>query len=171
MQICDERSIPYEKYKYMDGEEIANLDIDDQNGEGPETTTIYQVLNSDTNYSFYVHDYTNRHSGSSTALSKSGAVVEVYTSMSQTPKTFFVPSNSEGTLWKVFEYDAQNKAIIPINIMKNQSDPTNVGYVTSVLRAPTRNRMLSEDIVNDDLCQEEELIFKDIEEYEKVSTK
>ena len=59
------------------GDTIAELDLDDTDGYGPETTTIY-----DTNgvYTFKVIDYTQ-----SGTMSSSGAVVKIYTPDSSTP--------------------------------------------------------------------------------------
>lgn len=49
---------------------IAELDVDDRNGFGPETTTIFDLNGV---YSFYVADYTG-----SRMLSSSGAQVRIY---------------------------------------------------------------------------------------------
>lgn len=98
---------------YHDGTRIANLDLDDTSSYGPETTTIY-ALESEGTYSFYVHDYTNLSSSSSTALSLSGAKVQVY-SGSACVATFNIPTYKEGTVWHVFDYDAATDTIIPVN--------------------------------------------------------
>lgn len=52
------------------GEMLAQLDIDDTNGYGPETTTLYAI---DGSYEFYVKDYTE-----SGTMSYSGAQVKIY---------------------------------------------------------------------------------------------
>ena len=54
----------------------ADLDLDDTDSVGPETTTIYQQTSGV--YRFSVHDYSNRNSLESNALSISGAQVKVY---------------------------------------------------------------------------------------------
>jgi len=99
--------------------QYAKLDLDDVTSYGPETTTIYQQINGV--YRFSVHDYTNRHSSSSYALSNSGAQVRVYRG-SNLVATFNVPANQGGTLWTVFEMSGNT--INPINTMSYESAPT-----------------------------------------------
>lgn len=101
---------------------IVNLDLDDVDGYGPETTTLYSQIEG--TYRFYVHDYTNRNKTYSLALSNSGAVVRVYKS-SGLVASFVVPPNREGTLWTVFEMTGSS--ITPINSFSYVSDPRNVG--------------------------------------------
>lgn len=84
--------------------EIANLDLDDTTSYGPETSTVYSMT-GDEQYSFYVHDYSNRYSDYSMDMSYSGAQVKLY-SGEQLIATFNVPLNREGTLWHVFDYNA-----------------------------------------------------------------
>jgi hypothetical protein len=52
------------------------LDVDDRNGEGPETITVLGVLPG--TYRYYVHDYSNRDNAETTALARSDAEVKVY---------------------------------------------------------------------------------------------
>lgn len=92
---------------------IANLDVDDIDGEGPETSTVYEKSDSGT-YSFYVHDYTNLYSDSSVAMSNSGAQVKLY-SGEILLATFNIPQNREGTLWHVFDYDATTDEFTYVN--------------------------------------------------------
>jgi hypothetical protein len=66
----------------------------------PETTTIVQQI--DGTYIFYVHDYSNGGDPTSTALSNSGATVQVYLGNSLAA-TYNVPTNQAGTVWTVFE--------------------------------------------------------------------
>ncbi len=86
----------FEKTYTRNGEVIANLDVDDTNGNGPETFTI-----SDTNASFeyWVEDFTE-----SGLLSSSGATVKVYLPNESSPKSFSVPSGLE-YIWEVFKYE------------------------------------------------------------------
>jgi hypothetical protein len=98
----------------------AYLDRDDTQSYGPETTTITEVF--DGLYRYSVHDYTNRHSTSSNALSLSSAHVDVYQG-SNLWRTFDVPSQP-GTLWTVFEY--QNGQIETVNQMSYESSPSGV---------------------------------------------
>lgn len=108
------------------GTKYADLDRDDTSSYGPETTTIYRILDGD--YTFYVHDFTNRNiSGASSALANSGAYVEVYLSNAQQASmTFYVP-NIDGTLWTVFTYDSVNNEIKPVNTMSYKMSPDNIG--------------------------------------------
>lgn len=82
----------------------GNLDVDDTSSYGPETTTITRT---DVSFTYYVHDWTNKNNSSSTAMSKSGAVVKVYfgDSSNEMQYTFNVPSGS-GYYWNVFSYSA-----------------------------------------------------------------
>lgn len=59
------------------GQKLAELDVDDTDGYGPETTTLYDINGT---YEFRVVDFT----GSGT-MSSSGAVVKVYTPDSSSP--------------------------------------------------------------------------------------
>ncbi|MBE3086158.1 MAG: carboxypeptidase regulatory-like domain-containing protein, partial [Bacteroidetes bacterium] len=104
--------------------EYVKLDRDDVDSYGPETTTIYQQIPGV--YRFSVHDYTNRESSYSTALSNSGAQVRVYRG-DNLIATFNVPANQEGTLWTVFEMDGDT--ITPINTMSYESNPSDVRNV------------------------------------------
>ena len=55
----------------------ADLDVDDTDWEGPETTTIYKQTAG--TYSFYIYDFTDQSDEESTNMSnKSGAIVTVY---------------------------------------------------------------------------------------------
>lgn len=105
--------------------EYVKLDLDDITSYGPETTTIYQQISGV--YRFSVHDYTNRGSSISTALSNSGAQARVYRG-SNLVATFNVPSNQGGTLWTVFEMSGDT--ITPINTMSYESSPINVQSVS-----------------------------------------
>lgn len=62
-----------DKDYWYDGVEMANLDVDDTTSYGPETITILDNIYG--TYTYAVHNYSNRSSSSSTALSFSGAVV------------------------------------------------------------------------------------------------
>lgn len=136
-----------------DGKVHAFLDLDDTSSYGPETTTVYDI-NTTGKYSFYVHDFTNRSNSSSTALSLSGAKVEVYTKEATTEinpdgtpvfiskliASYAVPRNKTATLWHVFDYNAATGEIIVRDSMYNESDPGNISGVRS---------SISEDIDTD----------------------
>ncbi len=81
----------------LKSKEFVNLDVDDLNGEGPETITVLGVLPGE--YRYYVHDYTNRNHPDANALARSGAEVKVYHS-GQTHR--FTPETSlAGNVWNV----------------------------------------------------------------------
>ncbi|WP_026659232.1 InlB B-repeat-containing protein [Butyrivibrio sp. AC2005] len=104
---------------------IADLDVDDTSSYGPETTTVRQMNNRGV-YSFYIHNYSNRGSTNNNALGLSGAYVDlkimkdgevVYTD------TFYVPTEYEGTVWHVFDYDATTGMVNPVNTMSYYEKP------------------------------------------------
>jgi len=99
----------------------VQLDLDDVTSYGPETTTILSQM--DGVYRFSVHDYTNRDSTSSYALSDSWAQVRVYRG-SDVVATYYVPAHEEGTLWTVFEM--RWDTITPINAMSYESTASEV---------------------------------------------
>ena len=110
-------------YTYA-GTTYADLDLDDVTSYGPETITIYQQISGVYRYS--VHDFSNRFSTSSYALSNSGAQVRVYRG-SDLVATYNVPSGQGGTLWTVFEMDGDT--ITPINAMSYESSPVAIQSV------------------------------------------
>ena len=87
------------------------LDVDDTSSYGPETITVASTKYSG-NYTYYVYDYTNRNSSSSTALGTSGATVKVYFGGAAVPAyTFNVPQGT-GRAWKVFTYNKETDEFI-----------------------------------------------------------
>ena len=105
--------------------EKADLDLDDTDSYGPETTTIYNMEDEGI-YSFYVHDYTNQSSTDSTMMSLSGAQVKVYVG-NEIIATYNIPANTVGTLWHVFDFDAAQGRIIPVNQLTNHESASSVG--------------------------------------------
>lgn len=99
----------YAKQAAESGKIVAELDIDDTNGYGPETTTIYDAGGT---YEFRVHDFTNGDSTSSSALSASQAVVKVYLPEETQPRVFYVPEGT-GVWWNVFRIE--NGQIVEVN--------------------------------------------------------
>lgn len=89
-------------YKMSNADGSAALDVDDVNGYGPETTSIYKLKRGQ--YKFYVADFTNcsRHQEESYEMSNSNATVRVY-GRNGLIQTFFVPTNRKGVIWEVFE--------------------------------------------------------------------
>lgn len=114
-----------DKEYYFNDLLYAGLDLDDTLSFGPETTTIYQQISGV--YRFSVHDYSNRSSTNSFALSNSSAQVRVYRG-SNLVATFNVPANQEGTLWTVFELNGD--LVTPVNLMTYESDPGNIQSIS-----------------------------------------
>ncbi len=96
-------------------EDNAWLDIDDKNGEGPETITI-KNLDTSANYRYFIHDYSNKKSERSTDLSKSRAHVTIYDARGLV-RSFSVPYDEKGIIWEVFQI--QQGQIIPVNKLRN----------------------------------------------------
>ena len=94
----------------------ADLDIDDTSSYGPETVTI-RSFHEDMTYNYYIHDYTNRDSTTSTAMSRSNATVKVYFG-DTLYRTFTVPSGA-GTYWNIFTYNAYTGEFVVINTISN----------------------------------------------------
>ena len=90
------------KYDSNSGKCVADLDYDDTTSYGPEVTTIHILTPGE--YYFFVHDYSNGPSATSTEMAHSGATVKVYRGSSATPiNTFNVDPSSSGTYWNVFK--------------------------------------------------------------------
>lgn len=94
---------------------MANLDVDDTSSYGPETITIVENIYGA--YTYAVHNYSNRSSSNSTALSFSGAVVRVFIGSTQVAE-YHVPTDQVGTYWTVFQIDSSGR-IMPINTVSN----------------------------------------------------
>jgi hypothetical protein len=92
----------------------VNLDIDDTDSYGPETTTISRRLPG--TYTFEVWDYSNRALAESNALSNSGAQVKVYGDAGEIA-TYNVPAGQGGTVWTVFTINGASGQITPQNDM------------------------------------------------------
>lgn len=94
-----------------EGVKMADLDLDDVDGYGPETTTIYSV--SEGIYKFYVYNFSG-----SPEMSTSGASVRVYTGNSNEPAYVFnIPVDTTGRYWTVFTYNAGSRKITPVNVV------------------------------------------------------
>ena len=102
---------------YENGDLKAFLDTDDVDSFGPETITLREQIGGV--YRYYVHDYTNRDDHTSTALSKSGAKVQVYRG-NNLLRTFNVPTNKVGNVWSVFELTGNT--LQPINELGNPNE-------------------------------------------------
>ncbi|MDJ0840668.1 MAG: carboxypeptidase regulatory-like domain-containing protein [Acidobacteriota bacterium] len=120
---------------YSDNLTRANLDRDDLVSFGPETITIERQ--TDGVYRYYVHDYSNGGSGTSTGLSNSGARVEVYRGGTRVGN-FIVPPNRVGTLWHVFNLSGD--VITPVNTMTTNYDITKTAHELDLGNLPVKSR-------------------------------
>ena len=89
----------------------AVLDRDDTGGYGPETITIGKI-DFNATYTCYVHDYTNRNNANSTAMSKDGAMIRVY-SQNKLMHSIRIPAGATGTTWNVFKIE--KGGLVPVN--------------------------------------------------------
>jgi hypothetical protein len=96
----------------------AMLDRDDMDSYGPETITVKQV-SKDAEYEFFVHDYSNRSSASSTALSRSKSTVKVFAE-GRLMNVFKISQNEQGNSWRVFRIN--RGAVVPVGIVGNNVD-------------------------------------------------
>ena len=97
---------------YSEDERIADLDLDDVDCYGPETTTIYQAAPGE--YLFWVHNYSGNNEYE---LAGSGACVQVYMGYSTVPTYVFYVPNNIGYGWEVFRYDSATGLLTPSNNM------------------------------------------------------
>ena len=99
----DDHHICY--YHMADRSGDVALDVDDTDGYGPETTSIYHMKKGQ--YKFYVADFMNcsRNQETSYEMSASSAVVRVY-GKNGLIQVFNVPVNRSGVIWEVFEIRA-----------------------------------------------------------------
>lgn len=89
----------------------VDLDYDDVTSFGPEVTTVHVLTPGE--YYFYIHDFTNGYSETSTQMALSGAKVTVYRGSSNTPiAEFQIDPTSCGTHWNVFRLTiAEDKSV------------------------------------------------------------
>ncbi len=92
------------------------LDVDDKHAYGPETITIYKPAMGE--YTYAVHDYTNRFNHKSRDLSFSGARVYVYGD-GMLKAAFAVPYDKAGNVWEVFKITGSHQ-IVPVNAMYDE---------------------------------------------------
>ena len=111
-------------YHGEEGERYADLDRDDTDYEGPETTTVRKA--SDGLYHFYVYDFTNQGNEKNPQMATSQAFVEVFVGGMKVA-TYYVPDQI-GTLWDVCTYDFKTNTLTPINkVTFHPGDSDDVG--------------------------------------------
>lgn len=93
--------------------EVAMLDLDDTDGYGPETVTIFidEGLVESGRFSYSVRDYTNAGKQLSLEMSDSCAKVSLYKGNSLL-EIYNVPVNKEGTVWHVFDLDKDGITVL-----------------------------------------------------------
>jgi len=123
---------------YYNSSLYANLDVDDVTSYGPETVTVYNLV--DGQYDYYIHDYTNLYSTTSHYLRNSQAAVRIYSSNNELLRTYNVPvGGGASTIWHVFSLVVQNGqyTIVANGTMQNiPTDPNDVGRQQSNSLSP-----------------------------------
>ncbi|MCU0443964.1 MAG: carboxypeptidase regulatory-like domain-containing protein [Microscillaceae bacterium] len=120
----------------------VNLDVDDTNGFGPETTTIKRFYTG--TYRYSVHNYDNQGNRGGLEIFNSPAKVELYdhTGLRQ---TFVAPpfSGTSGNTWRVFELTATSAGvqIVPVNSYFNAAS---FGDTTVFLTTPNAKNVPAE---------------------------
>lgn len=100
------------KSYYLNGVCISKLDVDDRNGYGPETTTIYNDTTGD--YTYYVKNYSKE-----IEMKDGGFVmVKVYLGNSAAPSYTFSMPCKPGTKWSVFKYNSSTGRIAVVNTVE-----------------------------------------------------
>ncbi|MEK5223769.1 S-layer homology domain-containing protein [Paenibacillus sp. FSL H3-0319] len=89
-------------YSY-NNQTYADLDHDDVDSYGPETTTIRKRV--DGKYTFFVHNFSGNGTAQANTLTASGAKVEIYNGHNATPvKTYHIPvTDTKMLYWYVFD--------------------------------------------------------------------
>ena len=111
---------------YLDKNPDVNvdLDVDDVQSYGPETTTLHSFMNG--TYRFSVHNYSNQLESGGAEIHVSPAVVEVYDA-SGLLYSFTAPTyTGYGNTWRVCEINAAGSSVsvVPVNtyVMAISSD-------------------------------------------------
>jgi hypothetical protein len=98
----------------QDAHAVANLDLDDTNGEGPETTTL--LCNGFVGVIRYVVFNYSREKN----LSQSSAIVKLYHE-ANLDNTYNVPSTGTEVYWHVFKI--VNTSVSDVNVLSNYDNP------------------------------------------------
>ena len=103
----------------------GNLDVDDTTSYGPETITVTEFDDLKNGFTYSVHDYTNRDSTDSSAMSNSSATVRLYYGV-ELLRTYHIPVDQVGTVWNVFSVDGTGR-ITDLNTFESIASPEGVG--------------------------------------------
>lgn len=123
----DARGNPIHVYFKRIDHEAANLDSDDTFSNGKEIITITDITKLKQVY-FGVHNYTGSNCEKGEAgenrLAQTGAVVKLYKG-DILLRSYLIPQNTSGTLWRVFEIDGLGN-VLDINSMEYEKDSEKV---------------------------------------------
>jgi tetratricopeptide (TPR) repeat protein len=138
------------------------LDVDDVDSFGPETITINQNLVGK-KYLYAVHNFSNGSNPNSSALSNSGATVNVYIGQTLV-RTYHAIPQKVGNIWMVFGID-ENGAFQDINTYTGTSNSSD--GVISILgdMVGTGDFQVSNNASRADLSQAEALNLQGEQQY------
>lgn len=106
--------------RYVSGTDtIAALDVDDDNGRGPEVIGLRPAATVGT-YRFYVHNATLGTGANKALADSASARVDVYQD-GHPIGTFFPPAGESGNVWNVFNYDGAR--LIPVGTISTEANP------------------------------------------------
>jgi uncharacterized protein YfaP (DUF2135 family) len=106
----------YHQQGDLKSKEYVRLDVDAQNGEGPETITVLGVVPG--TYRYFVHDYSDRDAPDSRALAESGAEVKVYQGGQM--HRFTAGHDMPGNVWDVFQVEVTPQGAVVKKVDKYQ---------------------------------------------------
>lgn len=112
---------------YVDSERYADLDRDDVDYEGPETTTVRKTV--DGVYHFYIHDFAN-DDARNTKLTTSRPVIRIYAG-DRSLGSYVVPDNGVGNVWDVCTYDTRTSTLTLVNKIYYYPEYETLGDITS----------------------------------------
>lgn len=136
------------KKAVINGNTVAELDVDDTTSYGPETVTF--TMKAGINYHYYVYNY----SGGDDKLAASGAKITVFKGDSQIAQ-YEVPENTLGRYWNVFELkDGEIHSIDKVgnneNVTENNTADTDVAVAALLLEEET----LTEELTTEEAIEE-----------------
>ena len=112
----------------------ATLDVDDTDGYGPETVTIFQRVSG--TYHYYVYNYSG-----SPDITTSNAVVRIYTRQG-TSQTLDIPTSGTGRYWYVATVDGTSGQVTVVNRIQ-ASPPTSTAKTTILEAKDVQNSIMS----------------------------
>lgn len=119
--FSDDSYYDYDSYDEYD--QMADLDVDDTDYEGPEHTTIYKETPGI--YRFYIRNYSEKDTENSDMLMKSS--IQVRITIGTSSYVYNCP-NQIGNLWYVCDYNSVTHTIIPRNEVSTVIVPSE-GYI------------------------------------------